>query len=292
METERKMMQAFHGDTAAKSHLLDRLRVYAEAGAIINADNVWKDGKGSPVGCVVESTDLGLWPQRTGMPKALGCALDHVAKNLGSPRNAGLFVVEWIDAVPVGENMCGVAHELIGWLLTDPEHGVLRLASTETARQSVCRVAEMHRRGAAGQAPAAADWAEVRGAILAVPAPGDKDRTQQWVMAAAESAAWNPETAATVIADTLRAWSLLGAARRAVAKPADSAQLTRDTQPQIPLPKAPAPDGLTKPGIDMNKLRDAFFAEMMRLAQLEHQKVAKAMLDFTRRSAAPAMDAR
>src|ERR1700676_3782364 len=92
------IMQAFHNDPALKSQLVDRLKTYAGAGAIINAENVWKDGKGSPLGCVVQDAGLALWPERTGMPKAFGAALDAVAKNLGSPENAGRFAVEWLDA--------------------------------------------------------------------------------------------------------------------------------------------------------------------------------------------------
>jgi hypothetical protein len=64
-------MRAFHSDPAVKSQLVDRLKAYAEAGAIINAENVWKDGKGSPSGCVLHDAGLASRPERTGMPKAV-----------------------------------------------------------------------------------------------------------------------------------------------------------------------------------------------------------------------------
>jgi hypothetical protein len=283
-------MQAFHNDPAVKSELVDRLKAYAEAGAIINAENVWKDGKGSPSGCVVHDAGLALWPERTGMPKAFGAAIDAVAKDLGSPENAGRFAVEWFDAVPVGEDMGGVAHALTGWLLTDGEHGILRLATTEAVREIVRRVAELHRRGVAGQLPTAAEWGAARAAAMAASDACEKG-TEKLVMATAEAAAWNPATAATVISDTLRAWSLLGPARGGAARKAHAEQMSRDIQPRNAERAGEAEKaGLPKPAVDMKEVGKAVFAVIMRAAQADHERVAKALLDLTRRSAARSSD--
>jgi hypothetical protein len=280
--TEGFIVQAFHNDPAVKSQLVDRLKAYAEAGAIINAENLWKDGKGSPMGCVVNDTGLALWPERTGMPKAFGAAIDAVAKNLGSPENAGRFAVEWLDAVPVGEDMGGVAHALIGWLLTDGEQGVLRLATTEAVREMVRRVAELHRRGAAGQAPTAAEWGAARAAAMAVSDTYEKG-IEKLVMATVEAAAWNPATAATVISDTLRAWSLLGSARGGAGRKEHAEQMSRELQTRNAQAAADAEKaGLPKPDIDMVEVRNAVFAVMMRAAQADHERVAKALLDLTK----------
>jgi hypothetical protein len=284
------IMQAFHNDPAVKSRLVERLKAYAEAGAIINAEHVWKDGKGSPMGCVVHDAGLALWPQRTGMPKAFGAAIDAVAKYLGSPENAGWFAVEWLDAVPVGEDMAGVAHGLIGWLLTDDAYGILRLATTEAAQEVVRRVAELHRRGEAGQVPTAAEWGAARAVAMAVSDACEKG-TEKLVVATAEAAAWNPATASTVISDTLRAWSMLGAARGGAARQAHAEQVNRDLQARHALAAAEAEKaGLPKPAVDMREVGNAVYAVIMRAAQADHQQVAKVLLDLTRRSAARSSD--
>jgi hypothetical protein len=44
--------------------------------------------------------------------------------------------------------------------------------------------------------------------------------------------------------------------------------------------------GLPKPDIDMAEVRNAVFAVMMRAAQADHERVAKALVDLTKRSAA------
>jgi hypothetical protein len=284
------IVQAFRNDPAVKAQLLERLKAYAEAGAIINAENVWKDGKGSPSGCVVHDAGLALWPERTGMPKAFGAALDAVAKNLGSPESAGRFAVEWLDAVPLGEDMGGVAHALMGWLLTDGEHGVLRLTPDEAVQEIVRHVAELHRRGEAGQAPTAAEWGAARAAAIAVSDAYEKG-IEKLVVATAEAAAWNPATAATVIADTLRAWSTLGPVRGGAGRKQHAEQMGRDIQARNAQRAAEAEKaGLPKPAVDMAEARNAFFAVMMRAAQADHELVAKALLDLTKRSAARSSD--
>jgi hypothetical protein len=279
-------MQAFHNDPALKLQLLDRLKANAEAGAIINAENVWKDGKGSPSGCVLQDGGLASWPERTGMPRAFGAAIDAVARNLGSPEAAGRFAVEWLGAVPVGEDMCCVAHALIGWLLTDDEHGIQRLATTAAAQESVRRVAELHRRGAAGEVPTAAEWGAARTAAMAVSDTCEKG-TEKSVVATVEAAAWNPATAATVVSDTMRAWNLLGAARGGSARQAHAEQLDRDIRARNALRAAEAKKaGLPKPDADVVELRNAVFAVMMRAIQADHERVAKVLLDLTKRVAA------
>ena len=291
MEGSIEVMQAFHNDPALKSQLLERLKTYAEAGAIINAENVWKDGKGSPSGCLLQDGGLASWPERTGMPRAFGAAIDAVARNLGSPEAAGRFAVEWLDAVPVGADMCSVAHALIGWLLTDDEYGIQRLAATEAAEEVVRRVAELHRRGAAGEVPTAAEWGAARTAAMAVSDTCEKG-TEKSVMATVEAAAWNPATAATVMSDTMRAWSLLGAARGGSARQAHAEQLDRDIKARNALRAAEAEKaGLRKPDVDMLELRNAVFAVIMRALQADHERVAKVLLDLTKRSAARSRNA-
>ena len=86
-------MQAFHADPAIKQEFLARLQAHAQGGEIINRASVWNDGKGGPVGCMVHDTDLVVWQQRTGIPRAVGGALDVAASYLDEPDQAARFVL-------------------------------------------------------------------------------------------------------------------------------------------------------------------------------------------------------
>jgi len=186
----------------------------------------------------------------------------------------------------VGADMCSVAHALIGWLLTDDEHGIQRLATTDAVQEIVRRVAELHRRGAAGEPPTAAEWGAVRTAAMAMSDTCEKG-TEKSVVATVEAAAWNPATAATVMSDTMRAWSLLGAARGGSARQAHVEQMDRDIKARNAQRAAEAEKaGLPKPDVDMLELRNAVFAVIMRTLQADHERVAKVLLDLTKRSAA------
>jgi hypothetical protein len=107
------------------------------------------------------------------------------------------------------------------------------------------------------------------------------------VVTTAEAAAWNPATAATVISDTLRAWSTLGPVRGAAGRKEHAEQMGRDIEARNAQRAAEAEKaGLPKPAVDMVEARNAFFTVMMRAAQADHERVARALLDLTKRSAA------
>ena len=196
-------MQAFHADPAIKQEFLARLQAHAEAGEIINRANVWHDGKGGPVACMVHDTDLAVWQQRTGIPKAVGSALDIVASYLDDPEQAARLVLEWVEAVEVGQDLGGVAPALIEWLMSDSEHGLHRCADDEAVRRMISRVADLHRRAATGDAPPEAEWKAARAAAMAA-TDACENPLEKSIAAAAEAAAWNPATSATAVSDT--AW--------------------------------------------------------------------------------------
>jgi hypothetical protein len=75
-------------------------------------------------------------------------------------------------------------------------------------RQIVRCVADLHRRAAAGDTPPEAEWRDARAAAMAA-TDACETRLEKSIPAAAEAAAWNPATSATVVSDTVRAWDRL-----------------------------------------------------------------------------------
>jgi hypothetical protein len=288
-------MQAFHADPAIKLAFLARLQAHAQAGEIINRANVWSDGKGGPVACMVHDTDLAVWQERTGVPKAVGSALDIAASYLDEPEQAARFVLEWVEAVEVGQDLRCVAPALIEWLLSDSEHGILRLAEDEAARQIIRCVADLHRRVAVGDAPPEVEWRAARAAAMAA-TDACETPLEKSILACVEAAAWNPATSATAVSDTVRAWVKLFP-RRAPGLVGRGATLDREIKAWIGQLKADAEKaGLPAPSIgerDLCVTHPAVVAlkrsqmdEIRQAQRQDRQRLAEVLLALTWQSAA------
>jgi hypothetical protein len=293
-------MRAFHADPAIRLELLTRLEAHAQAGEIVNRANFWQDGKGGPVACLVHDTSLVVWQERTGIPRAVGNALDMVASNLDGPERAARFALEWLEAVAVGQDLRSVAPALIDWLLTDSEHGVLRFAEGEALRQTISRVAELHRRVAAGDAPPEAEWRAARTAAIAATDAGG-NAGEKLIAAAAEAAAWNPATSATVVSDTVGVWAKLFS-RRAPQSAGRGWALNQEIKAWLAQLTADAEKaGLPAPNISERDLCEKHPAavalkriqsdEIKRALREDRQRLAQALLTMTRRSAAAQVSA-
>jgi hypothetical protein len=291
-------MQAFHADPAIKQEFLTRLEAHAQAGEIINRANVWNDGKGGPVACIVHDTDLAVWQERTGIPRAVGSALDIVASYLDEPEQAARFVLEWVEAVEVGQDLGGVAPALLEWLLSDGEHGIHRFAEHEVARQMIGRVAELHRRAATGDAPPEAEWRAARTAAMAA-TDACENPLEKSIAVAAEAAAWNPAASATVVSDTVRAWVNMFP-RRAPQLVGRGAALDREIKAWIKQLKADAEKaGLPAPNIserDLCTTHPAVVAlkrsqmdEIRRAQREDRRRLAEILLAMTSQIVAPSI---
>jgi hypothetical protein len=301
MRIEQRMtdtMQAFHADPAIKQEFLARLQVHAQAGEIINRASVWNDGKGGPVGCMVHDTDLSVWEQRTGIPKAVGSALDIAASYLDEPEQAARFVLEWVEAVEVGQDLGCVAPALIEWLLSDSEHGIHRFAEHEAVRRMISRVADLHRRAATGDAPPEAEWRAARTAAMAA-TDACETPLEKSIAAAAEAAAWNPATSATAVSDTVRAWVNLFPWRVPVLV-GQGATLDREIKAWIGQLKAAAEKaGLPAPNISERDLcmthpaavalKRSQMDEIRRAQREDRRRLAEVLLAMTWQSAAPSI---
>jgi hypothetical protein len=294
-------MQAFHADPAIKQEFLDRLQAHAKAGEILNRASAWNDGKGGPVACMVHDTDLAVWQQRTGIPKAVGGALDIVASYLAEPEQAGRFVLEWVEAVEVGQDLGSVAPALLEWLLTDGEHGIRRVAEDETVRQMISRVAELHRRAAAGDAPDEAEWRAARAAVMAA-TDACEGAGGKSIPGCAEAAAWDPATSAAVVSDTVRAWVNLFHRRVPGGPVGRGARVNLEIKAWIERLKADAEKaGLPPPNIsehDLCSTHPAVVAlnrlgmdEIGRAQRQDRQRLAEVLLALTWQSAAASIGA-
>jgi hypothetical protein len=301
MQIEPRMddkMQAFHADPAIKQEFLARLQAHAQAGEIINRASVWSDGKGGPVACMVHDTDLAVWQQRTGIPKAVGSALDVAASYLDEPEQAARFVLEWVEAVEVGQDLGSVVPALIEWLLSDSEHGIHRFAEHEAVRRTIRGVADLHRRAATGDAPPEAEWRAARTAAMAT-TDACESPLEKSIAAAAEAAAWNPGTSATAVSDTVRAWVNLFP-RRVPALVGQGAILDREIKVWIGKLKADAEKaGIPAPNIserDLCMTHPAVVAlkrsqmdEIKRAQREDRRRLAEVLLAMTWQSAAPSI---
>jgi hypothetical protein len=287
-------MQAFHADPAIKQQLLAQLKAHAQAGEILNRANAWQDGKGGPVACLVHDTDLVVWQERTGMPKAVGAALDAAASHLAEPAQAAQFALEWLEAVAVGQDLRGVAPALIDWLLTDAEVGLWRSAESAPVQDMIGRIADLQRRVAADDAPPEAEWRAARAATLAV-TDGCERPVEKALARAAEVAAWNPATSASVVADTVLAWVNMFSLRMPwlVGR---GAKLTEEIKAWMAELKAEAEQaGLPAPNIserDLCEKHPAVVAlrrlqtdEIKQGQREDRQRLTKALLAITRQSA-------
>jgi hypothetical protein len=270
-----RTMQAFHADPAVKLEILTRLKLHAECGEIINRANAWNDGKGGAVGCMVHDSDLAVWQERTGIPKAVGSALDVASSYLDEPEQAARFVLEWVEAVEVGQDLRSVAPALVEWLLSDGEHGIHRLAEDETVRRMVSGIADLHRRAASGDMPSETEWRAARTTALAVTDACGKSADKS-IAAAAEAAAWDPATSAAVVSDTVRAW-VNAFPRRVPGLVGRGAMLNREIKAWIGQLKADAEKaGLPAPNIsegDLCKTHPAAVA--LKRAQMDEIRQAQ-----------------
>jgi hypothetical protein len=293
-------MQAFHNDPMVKTQLLDRLKRCAETGAILNAAHVWKDGKGSPVACMVDAADLALWQQRTGIPKAVGSALDTAASVLDTPEQAARFTLEWVEAVPVGQDLAGLAPALLDWFLTDEQYGLQRSAKAESVLGMIARVAGLHRRAACGDPPAESEWRAARIAAMAV-TDGCANTEDKHVAACLEAAAWDTLTTIAAIPDTARVWNVLfpsrtpGVTGRGAVIDREIkawlAQLAADAEKAgLPAPNISEAD-LCRTHPAAVALKRLHMAEIKLVVLEDRRRMADALLALTRRLAAAALAA-
>lgn len=194
---------AYDADFAMRAELVARLRAHAAAGRLHPGPLAWTGAAGSLVGCLLESEDLAQWQDRLGLPQWLAVAADAIAANQPTLAQAEAFGVALLEAIRPGADLATVGSRLVLRVLTD----MARSAGTipGALAESVERVAQLHQRAAAGQAPQAHEWRAVRKAASGVTDTLDEGPVYD-LSVCTENAAWDPGHSSAAVYDTMRVW--------------------------------------------------------------------------------------
>ncbi len=196
------MVLAFHNEPSLKVAVLERAREHRRLDQI--AQKLYWDGsRGCWLGCVTHDakTPHESAERLFGIEQRIGYWVEAVFEGLPKDRCAA-WVLESIEALPVGADLSQCHHHFGVWLLSG-ESGLLTFTdSNRAAIEGVCR---LHQRVLAGDPPAASEWSSARSAAWsAASAAWSAARSAEsaaasaaWSAAwAAESAAWSAESAA------------------------------------------------------------------------------------------------
>ncbi len=205
MNQQKQKLLAFHGDPTVKAKYLDRVKAHQLADEITQGF-YWENGKGCAVGCTIHGGEHRRYETELGIPEWLAYLEDGLFEALPNEK-AKEFPLRFLEAIPVGADLEIVYYKFCHWLLTDPEHGVLRLMPREAepeVHDVIVRVAMLHERAIAGDMPEEGDWAAARAAAW--------DAAWAAARAAARAAAWDAAWAAARAAQAEKLLELLAAA--------------------------------------------------------------------------------
>ena len=173
-------MKAFHNDPKIKETYLARVRAHREADQIIQSYGYWNEGKGCAVGCTLHSDNHAAYETELGIPQVLARLEDGIFEGVSVERSKS-WPEDFLAAIPVGADLSLVWPKFAIWLLTDPDHGVIRFSKTP---QVVEKVAILYSRLIAGDQPTHAEWS----AAYAAAAYAAADAARAAARAAADAA--------------------------------------------------------------------------------------------------------
>ncbi len=207
---------------AGKDKLISILEAHAEADNIVQG-SYWEDGKGCAVGCTlhnygVDTSDHSQYENIFGIPQVLAKLEDTIFEGL-SVESSKHWPLLFANAVPVDTDISNVFPKFMMFILTDPEHGVIKYAKTDRVREVVQNSSDLYlswpnidparAASAAGDASAAA-WA-ASAAAWAARAAGDASAAA-WAARAAGAAAWAARAAGDAAGAAWTAGAAAGAA--------------------------------------------------------------------------------
>jgi hypothetical protein len=108
---------AYHNDHALKASLLAKMAKHREADELVKGV-YWSGGKGCAVGCLLESSDHGLYESRFGIPQVLARLEDEFFEGLTNAK-AQLWPERFLSAIQPGADLSRVGWQFIYWNLTD-----------------------------------------------------------------------------------------------------------------------------------------------------------------------------
>jgi len=179
-------MLSYQGDANFKRRFVRQMDAHRKADSIVQGVYGRENGtfRGCAVGCGIHSLDRidkvkradvssygdhVYLAERLGIPLALTRLEDRIFEGLPKAK-----ALEWPGqfsrAIPVGADLSLVWPRFAVWLLTDPKHGVHRLARTVAAKLAIAGVAKLYEREIAGDKPSLGEWRVARSAAAAADA--------------------------------------------------------------------------------------------------------------------------
>ncbi|MFM0154111.1 MULTISPECIES: thioredoxin family protein [Paraburkholderia] len=159
---------AYGGDVARKSRCIERVR------QAIEYERLWKAAKDeSRQNISVHSDNVPSFfaSGRNGandldainVPVGMSALQDYFYEQLPSDGTDTRFALDWLDAIPVGGGLSGVPGDYLVWMLSDPDHGILRRVPPESELAGLwTQLSEMHQRELTGTLVTAEQWSAKR----------------------------------------------------------------------------------------------------------------------------------
>ena len=142
-----------------KEKYLARVKAHQKADQIVQG-HYWDRGRGCAVGCTIHGQDHQAYETKLGIPIQLAYLQDWIFEELPS-KEAKDFPVDFLESIPVGEDLKPVLHRFLYWLLVDPEDGVIQYAQDEEEEQvkeAILSVADLYSRVMKGQEVTNEQW--------------------------------------------------------------------------------------------------------------------------------------
>jgi hypothetical protein len=152
-----KKLIAFNGKKETKDFYLNRVREHRLADEIVKGQ-YWEGGKGCAVGCTLHSNRHADYPKLLGIPEVLAKLQDGIFEGL--PNDLAVTWPErFYEAIEVGADLSMVWPKFAHWLLTDPEHGIIKYSNKPEA---ITGVADLYKIWITGEKPKKEEWVQAR----------------------------------------------------------------------------------------------------------------------------------
>ena len=133
---------------SGKTNLIGKLEAHAKVDAFVQGD-YWDTAtlKGCAVGCTlvdygVSTSEHSQYEKLFGIPQVLAKLEDRIFEGL-TLEHAKLWPLRFANAIPVNTDLSGVWPKFQIFILTDPEHGVIRFAKTDELKSIITDIAEL-----------------------------------------------------------------------------------------------------------------------------------------------------
>ncbi len=214
-----------------KEKYLARVKAHRKADQIVQG-HYWDRERGCAVGCTIHGSNHEAYETKLGIPIQLAYLQDMIFEELPN-KEAKDFPVDFLESIPVGEDLKPVLHRFLYWLLVDPEDGVIQYAQDEEEEQvkeAILSVADLYSRVMKGQEVTNEQWSAARGAAWAA-----REAARGTARGAAWAAAWAASESARVPVLPSAAWAAARAASEAAWAASWDAAIKRQKQKLLEL---------------------------------------------------------